>query len=155
MREPLTIQQNPVNWPLQINSKIHTYVNLFMKKLFVLLLAISLALAGGAWSGSRIRLQRGRRNNLNFACGTWDGSGTPTVANQRYSYSFSGYPSWLNVKGSTLVGTPPAGAVGPWAVNVNYSPVGGAGTTGSSSFELGFDDASSSSSGSHSTVTYL
>ncbi len=126
-----------------------------MKKLFVLLLALSLALAGGAFSGSRIRLQRGRRNNLNFACGTVDGSGSPTVASQRYSYSFSGYPSWLSVQGSSLVGTPPVSASGPWAVNVNYSPVGEVGTTGSSSFELGFDDASSSASSSYSTVTYM
>lgn len=111
-------------------------------------------IAGNAVSSNRIRLQPGRRNVLNFACGQVDGSGRPTVANARYNYRFSGQPNWLQPSGSSLAGNAPAGASGSWPVQVTYDQGDGK-TSGSSTFILSFDDQAPLSSANLNQIYYF
>lgn len=109
----------------------------------VLLALIGLVLAGGSYrQDSRLRLSRSRRNVLNFACGAYGNDGTPSYYGQQsYSYTFSGHPSWLSVRGSSLYGVPPAGERGPWYVSVGYRGDRDSRSYGTSRYELDFDDA--------------
>jgi hypothetical protein len=122
--------------------------------LAVLVAVVASHIAGNAVSSNRIRLQPGRRNVLNFACGQADGSGRPAVANTRYNYRFSGQPSWLQQSGSSLAGNAPAGASGSWPVQVTYDQGDGK-TSGSSTFLLSFDDQAPRSSANLNQIYYF
>jgi hypothetical protein len=115
-----------------------------MNKLLVLVTIIALTVAGGYNRGNKIVLERGRNNNLNFACGGADATGSAKILTDQYTYSFKGQPSWLKISGSSLVGDCPTGAAGAWPVTVSYN--GRSGNTknnGSSIFYLCFADSAS------------
>jgi len=63
-------------------------------------------------------------NTFNFACGGFDSSNNPLLYGQRYSYSFSGLPSWLRQSGSTISGMAPANFGGSININVRYTAPG-------------------------------
>ena len=107
------------------------------------------ALCGGFVRSSRISLNRGRRNSLNFACGAVDRNGKPGFYKERYSYTFSGIPSWASASGSNLDCNVPSNWWGEVPVTINYRSSTGR-NSGSQTYILvpsGYTGSSSSISG--------
>lgn len=123
----------------------------------ILLASLAVAiLAGGAMRASRIVLEGGRRNNLDFTCGIVDSSGSTTVAKEDYSYSFSGLPAWLTASGASVSGIPPRGSAGSYDVTVYYTSPSG--KSGSSNVLLtigGGQEIQTVKNGDTTTITYI
>lgn len=61
---------------------------------FILCLLVATAFAGVGFRGSRLPLEAGRRNVLEFVCGVTDAM-TPKISKDSYNYRFVGLPRWV------------------------------------------------------------
>lgn len=138
-------------WPFKA-WRLLVVVILKQMRTIVLVALIAIAVAGGVLRNNRVVLQSGVQNNINFACGTYAVDGTPNVLNQAYTYTFSNLPNWCNAQGNILSGIPPAGAAGPWPINVQYQGPKG---NGWSSFLLCLDSNVNWNTNGLSWITYL
>lgn len=88
-------------------------------KAIVLALLVAAVLAGGAYSGRSYSVRRGSSCSFNFGCGVRNNGGWERNFD-RYTYTCSGYPNWLNWDGNRLWGDVPRGWSGKFAVKVAY-----------------------------------
>lgn len=97
-----------------------------MKYLVVFLLLLAVGISTGVLTASSLKLEKGKHNQLTFACGAVEKkTGKTGVYTDNYTYTFKGYPTWLTPKGNSLVGTVPTSANSDYSVTVNYrSPDG-------------------------------
>lgn len=100
-----------------------------MKYLVAFLLLLVVAAGTALLTSSTLKLERGRINQITFACGAVDSkTGNIGVYTDGYTYTFKGQPLWMMVEGNSLAGTVPVGISGEYPVTVSYRSENGTNT---------------------------